>query len=124
MAGSEVAQNADDQKQELSDQLRESVAAAYAFVRGQETTESFSSITFEEVLDRQISSLEGSGSDIRPSVLERIQKVKEDILAAVENIKAQPDDFFKRHDNRNDAVTEPEPTDPLDTALVSGENSF
>ena len=112
---SNVSQNADDQKQDLSDQLRESVATAYAFVQGQATTESFSTITFEEVLQKQIDTLEkGSGSDLRPSIQDRIKKVKEDLIAAVTNIKKQPDDFFKRHDDKEDAVTEPESVDPLD----------
>jgi hypothetical protein len=124
MAGNAVSQNAEDQKQDLSDQMREAVAAAYAFVQGQENTETFSSITFEEALDKQIATLEGPGTDIRPCVLDRIKRVREELLAAVENIKKQPADFFKRHDDRSDAVTEPEAQDPLDTALQNGTTSF
>lgn len=124
MAGTEVSKNAEDEKQAKSDQMREAVAAAYAFVQGQETTEAFSTITFEEVLDRQIATLEGPGTDVRPCVLDRIKRVKEELFAAIEEIKKAPDDFFKRHDDREDAITSPEPVDPLDTALQDGTNSF
>jgi len=104
-------------KEELADQLRRSVANAYAFVRGQETTETFLSITFEELLDQQIERIEGPGTDIRPNVLDRIQKVKQDMLSAISEIKRQPDSFFKLPDATKDAITEPNP-DPLDSALA------
>lgn len=116
----ESAKNAADAKEELADQMRRSVANAYAFVKGQETTESFSALTFEELLDAQIERIEGPGTDIRPNVLDRIRKVKSDLLAAVTAIKAQPDDFFKQPDAKEDTVTEPEPVDPLDTVLGTG----
>jgi hypothetical protein len=116
----EAAKNAEDAKEELADQLRRSVANAYAFVKGQEMTESFSALTFEELLDKQIERIEGPGTDIRPNVLDRIRKVKADLIAAVVSIKSQPDDFFKQPDATKDAVTAPEPVDPLDSVLVSG----
>lgn len=110
----EKNKNADDAKEELADQLRRSVASAYAFVVGQETTESFSALTFEECLDQQIQRIEGPGTDIRPNVLDRIRKVKSDMTEAIASIKKQPDDFFKTPDPSTDAVTDPEPVDPLD----------
>jgi hypothetical protein len=113
----EQKKNEEDAKEELSDQLRRSVANAYAFVQGQETTESFSALTFEEVLDAQIERIEGPGTDIRPNVLDRIRKVKSDMLEAVAAIKAQPDSFFKEPDPSQDVVTDPIPSDPLDTAV-------
>jgi len=106
--------NDDEAKEELSDQLRRSVASAYAFVQGQETTESFSALTFEECLDAQIQRIEGPGTDIRPNVLDRIKKVKEDILSAISQIKQLPDSFFKTPNDGEDAVTSQEPVDPID----------
>jgi len=100
-----AAKNAEDKKQELADQLKRSVANAYAFVVGQETTESFSAITFEELLDQQIGRIEGPGTNIRPNVLDKIKKVKNDIVSAATEIKKQPPDFFKRHDDQEDAIT-------------------
>ena len=114
MTDNQSSQNEEEAKQELADELRRAVSSAYAFVRGQETNDSFLAITFEEVLDQQIERIEGEGTALRPNVLDRITKLKEDILAAVESIKAQPDDFFKAHDDAQDAVTDPVPEDPLD----------
>lgn len=113
----EQSKNEEAAKEELSDQLRRSVANAYAFVQGQETTESFSSLTFEDVLDAQIERIEGPGTDIRPNVLDRIRKVKSDMLEAIASIKAQPDSFFKEPDPSQDTVTEPVSADPLDKAF-------
>lgn len=109
-----------DGGEDLSSQLRRSVASAYAFVQGQETAESFSAVTFEELLDRQIERIEGPGTDIRPNILDRIRKVKEEVLSAVEEIKRQPDDFFTKTTAQNSAVSPVEPTDPLDDVLSRG----
>jgi hypothetical protein len=108
MPGTEADANQNDQTQDVADKLRSSVADAYAFVQGQETTEAFTAITFEECLDKQIESIEGAGTQLRPNILDRIRRVKENILAAVEEIKGLPDDYFKQHDNSQDAVTDPE----------------
>lgn len=117
MAATQANQNEQDQKQDLTDQLKRSVSNAYAFVVGQQTTESFSAVTFEELLDRQIERIEGPGTALRPNVLDRIDKVKSDMLAAIEEIKKQPDDFFRTPDPQVDAVTPPEVEDPLDKIL-------
>jgi hypothetical protein len=114
----EYANNEAAAKEELADQLRRSVASAYAFVQGQEVTESFSAVTFEELLDKQIERLEGAGTDIRPNVLDQVRKVRDDLVAAVAEIRRQPDDFFKEPNNKTDAVTEPSP-DPLDSVLTA-----
>jgi hypothetical protein len=114
MAGTEADKNQEDVTAQLSDQLRQELSNAYAFVRGQEVADSFLAITFEEVLDQQISRIEDPGTDIRPNVIDRITKIKENILAAVETITAMPEDFFKKYEASEDAVTDPTPEDPLD----------
>jgi hypothetical protein len=119
MAGTQADKNQDDATAELGDQLRQSISNAYAFVRGQEVADSFLAITFEEVLDQQIARIEDPGTDIRPNVLDRITKIKENILSAIETIKQQPDDFFKRHDSSEDAVSDPVQEDPLDKAYTA-----
>lgn len=100
-----LAKNDQAKKDEQAQELRRAVANAYGFVMGQETTESFSCITFEELLDQQIQRIEGPGTDIRPNVLDRIKKTREDLIAAVGKIRQQPDDFFKPPEDKEKVVT-------------------
>jgi hypothetical protein len=105
MATDAAATNAQDADQAKSDELKRSVASAYAFVVGQETTESFAAVTFEELLTQQINRISEKGTDIRPNVLDRIAKVKNDIITAATTIKNLPSDFFKRHSDLEDTVS-------------------
>ena len=89
-----------------ANQIRRSVAAAYADVQGDEITESFSAITFEECLDRQIEAIEGAGTDIRPNLLDRVQKVKSTIMTAIQQINSLPDDAFTQADPDRNTVTD------------------
>ena len=106
--------------EELAEQLRQSISDAYGFVEGQERTESFAATTFEDLLDAQIERLQGTGTELRPNVLDRIAKVKAGLVSAVAAIKAQPDSFFQVQKTTQGAVTEETPADPLDTVLESG----
>lgn len=100
-----LAKNEQATKEEQAEELRRAVANAYAFVIGQEATESFSCVTFEELLDQQIQRIESPGTDIRPNVLDRIRKTKEDLISAIDKIRQQPDDFFKPPQDEEKVVT-------------------
>lgn len=88
-----------DNKIAASDEQRAALASAYNAVRGRELARSFTSRTFEELLDLQLSRLEGGGAGSRPSMKERIDKVVNDLVAVIEKIKSMPDDAFNDKDD-------------------------
>ncbi len=99
----EGADGAAQQEQNL--ELRRAINDAYAFVEGQKLVQSFSSISFEELLDQQIERIEGASSTRRPNEIDRITRVEQDIIAAVEKIKKMPDDAFKKTPEENGVNT-------------------
>ncbi len=99
----EGAYGAAQQEQNL--ELRRAINDAYAFVEGQKLVQSFSSISFEELLDQQIERIEGASSTRRPNEIDRITRVEQDIIAAVEKIKKMPDDAFKKTPEENGVNT-------------------
>lgn len=92
---------------DLALQLRVSVSNAYAFVRGQETIDSFAATTFEDLAAAQIQRLSGKGTTTRPNYLDRIKKVEQDIVSAAEKIKQTPPEAFLAQDPNRDVNTAP-----------------
>lgn len=81
---------------------------AYAFVQGELNTQSFSAITYEELAAQQNERIEGKGTESRPTELERLDKIKQDMLSIVEAIKASdPNDFLIPNPDK-DVNTPPE----------------
>jgi hypothetical protein len=76
----------------LNLQMREVIGSAYAFVRGRQYTETMANITYEELLDAAIDSIEGvkGRSDVRGTKLDRIEKIKAEISQAVDTVKSLP----------------------------------
>jgi len=95
----------EQQREELTNELRTNVAKAVAFVKGQETVESFAAFTFEEALDRQIERIEGGGSETRPNKLDRIRKIRDNMVSITEQLKSTEDRFFRPHDADTDVNT-------------------
>lgn len=93
------------QQQEQNLQLREALNNAYGFIEGQKSVQTFSTITFEELMDQQIERLVGADTDSRPNVFNRITKIKESVVKAVENIKSLPDSAFVDADPDTDVNT-------------------
>ena len=102
---------AEQTNENLSLELRRSVANAYAFVKGREAEQSFASFTFEDALDAQIERIEGDDTDVRPNELHRIDKIENDLLTAVAKIKSLPAEFFNESDPTTNVNTPPEGTD-------------
>lgn len=92
-------------QQEQNLELRRAINDAYAFVEGQKLVQSFSAVTFEELLDQQIERIEGASSTKRPNELDRIDKIEQDVIAAVDKIKKLPDDAFKKTPEENGVNT-------------------
>lgn len=89
-------------------ELRRTLATAYAFVKGNESTQSFASFSFEDAMDAQIERIEGKDSESRPNVLHRIDKIENDVTSAAEKIKKLPKELFNDPNPATDVNTPPE----------------
>lgn len=103
---------ADDAQQAQADEFRERLQNAYTFVEAQKTTQSFSALTPEDCFDRFIERVSGKDTQARPNVLNRITKVKNEVLASVEKIKALPPESFRKPKPTEDANPPVEAYDP------------
>jgi hypothetical protein len=103
-----MADSPTDQKdQEQSLELRKAIASAYAFVEGQKAVQSFSALTFEDLVDQQIEQIEGKGTALRPNMLDRLDAIKNGVASAIEKIKQMPPEAFAKPDPQNDVNTTP-----------------
>lgn len=85
-----------DRAQEVATEFREKLQDAYAFVEGAKATQSFSALTPEDCFDRFIERVEGKDTPQRPNVLNRLEKVKNEVLATVAKVKAMPPEAFRQ----------------------------
>lgn len=103
--------SADKKGQELNFQLRRALNNAYAFVKGRESVQSFSALTFEDCLDKQIERIEGTAPSLRPNDLTKVDRIESDILQAVEKMKQLPPENFIDPDPDVDVNTPVEPAE-------------
>jgi hypothetical protein len=91
-----MAENASKKQTLLKMQMREILGNAYSFVRGRQYTQTISNITYEELLDKAIDRIEGTQgrSDVRGTILDRIKKIKNEIVSAVDTVKKQPTTYW------------------------------
>lgn len=61
-------------------------------------------------MDLHVRRLEGPSEQLAPSRLERIKKVRDDLVNSIEAIKETPPNAFRRRDPDSDANTSPEGT--------------
>lgn len=80
---------------------------AYSTIAGQQSVQSFTAFTFEEAVDAQLELIEGKGTDIRPNLLDRVDRVEEEVKAAVAKIKDIPPEQFLDADEQRDVNTPP-----------------
>lgn len=80
----------EDAAQQRNLDIRVALNDAYAAVKGQETTLTFATITFEELLDQQIERLEGKTLSFRPNELERVAQTEQKGLTAIAQIRGMP----------------------------------
>lgn len=102
----EKDQDAKDQSQSISQ--REALNNAYAALLGQQNVQSFTAFTFEEALDAQIERIEGAGTQLRPNLLGRVDRIEQRLLQAVEQLKQVPPEMFRDKDAAGDVNTAPE----------------
>lgn len=91
---------------DLALQLRVAVNNAYAFVKGEETTQSFLAITFEDLAAAQIQRLTGKGTTTRPNVIDRIKKAEQDLVSTAEKIRQIPPEAFLARAPNKDVNTD------------------
>ncbi len=86
-------------------ELRTSISEANATLEGDRATKSFAAVTFEELLTKQMEGLTVSDENFRPSAKDRVSKLGESLLAAVEKLKLVPDELFEPPDPSKDVNT-------------------
>lgn len=102
---SEKDKGQEESVHELQMRLRRSVGNAYAFVLADQNTQTIASFTLEDALDLQIESIEGGGTQLRPNKLDRLERIKQEIVTAVEQIKELPPEYFQDPDETKDVNT-------------------
>lgn len=104
----------EDQKaDDLSFELRQNINDAYAFVEGAKNTQTFATVTFEDLMDQQIQRLVGPDTTSRPNPLHRIDKVETQLKSTIAQIKKMPPEAFQARDER-DSVNTPAEGDDSD----------
>ena len=94
-----------DSAQDQATEFRETLQNAFAFIEGQKITQSFAALTPEDCFDAFIERVSGAATTARPNVIDRIAKVKSDVLASIEKIKAMPPDAFREAQPDKDVNT-------------------
>ena len=84
-----------DSAQEQATEFRGALQDAFSFIEGQKTTQTFSALTPEDCFDAFIERIEGKDTPARPNVLNRIAKMKSEVLATIEKVKAMPPEAFR-----------------------------
>lgn len=101
-------ENEDQRLQQLHFRQRRALNNAYGALLGQQNIQTFQAFTFEEAVDLQIERIEGAGTTLRPNLLDRVTRVEQELLRAVEELKQVPPEQFMESDSGSDVNTEPE----------------
>jgi len=88
------------EQQAAVNQIRGDLAEGFAFVRGRETTLGISAMSLEEMIAREIQSIQNDESDIRPGRISEIRRIKQKVEAAVEQALAMPAEAFELSDSQ------------------------
>lgn len=97
--------NSESESLDLNTELRRVLNNAIGAVQGRQTSESFFAITYEELADAQIERISGKGTTTRPNELERVDKIEQEMLALVQQVRNIPPDKFILSDSATDVNT-------------------
>lgn len=100
-------QNEEVRLQQLHLSQRRALNNGYAALVAQQATQTFLAFTFEDAVDLRIEAIEGEGGQLRPNLLERVDRIENEILSAVEKLKEVPPEQFLESDDRRDVNTDP-----------------
>jgi hypothetical protein len=84
---------------------RRAINNSYASLLADASIESFQAFTFEEAVDAQIERIEGAGTDIRPNLKDRTDRIRNSVVKAAEELKKIPPDQFLDKDPERDVNT-------------------
>jgi hypothetical protein len=96
-------QEADAQARQL--RQRTSLNNAYASIAGRQSVGTFLSFTFEEAMDLQIERIEGESTQLRPNLLDRVDRIEQEVISTVDQLKNVPDEAFQEADEDEDVNT-------------------
>jgi hypothetical protein len=88
------AENEEKAREQVHLRQRRAVNNAYAALEGSKIANSFAAFTFEEAADAQIELIEGADTQAHPNKLNRVAKIRNDIIRAVEELKVLPPEMF------------------------------
>lgn len=116
--------------QEAVDQIRKNLAEGFAAIRGSEVSTGLSAISVEEMLARSIIDIQQDQTDIRPSKINAVKRIQEQVTASIERALTLPPQTFVMSDsgaaaNTNQDGSGPTPDDDADdeaSALELGED--
>lgn len=97
--------------------MRDIIGEAYAFVRGREFTKQMANVTYEQLIDEAIDHIEGTPGKVplRPTLLDRISKIKTKIEGAVNTVKSKSINYWAL-DNQDSNVNTDEKDSTKTTA--------
>lgn len=103
---------ADEDRRARAREFRRIIGAAVGELRAAQNRASYASLSLEELIDEQILRLDDpNASPTSPSRLQRLTKVKDDLLTNIEAIRETPPEVFRSPSSSNDVNTEPDPED-------------
>jgi len=85
---------AENSTAQSTDEIRRVLAEGFAFVRGNEATESVSAASFEECLAQAIQEIEGDESSIRPGRLTAVRSMKQRVIDTIDRALEMSPDLF------------------------------
>jgi hypothetical protein len=101
--------NKEADKLAQNDDYRRVINQSLGAVLGRQTTESFFALTYEELAEAQIKRISDKGTDVRPSELERVDRVEGDLLSVIGQIRKMPPEAFLLKDSTRDVNTAVDP---------------
>jgi hypothetical protein len=105
MASGNSQDDATLQQQNIN--IRVALSDAYAAVQGDQTNQTFNSISFEELAQAQITLINGPDTPARPNALDSVQSVLSNLMQAVTQIMNAPPEQFLEPDSSRDVNTAP-----------------
>lgn len=99
-----------DARREQLREFRRIVAEAVGELKSEELRNSFAALSLEELIDDAIKQLDDTGDDpTNPTRLQRIRKIRDDLVNNIEAMKETPPEVFRAPDPDVDVNTDPEP---------------
>ncbi len=96
--------------QQLHLRQRRALNNSYGSLLADQNIQTFAAFTFEDAVDQQIERIEGNTEGkLRPNLLERTDRIKNELIKAVELLKTAPPELFLEPNENTDVNTAEEP---------------